>query len=126
MRRIQLAIASLVLALGVGFAAALPVYADAGDAKNDVCAGLTTGGGACNDNGKEVTGLVRTIINVISVIAGFVAVVMIIVGGMKYITSGGESSKTASAKNTIIFSLIGLVIVAMAQVIVRFVLQQVV
>jgi len=126
MRRIQLAIASLVLALGIGFATALPVYADAGDAKADVCAGLTTGGGACADNGNEVSKLVKTIVNVISVIAGFVAVIMIIVGGVKYITSGGESSKTASAKNTIVFALVGLVIVALSQVIVRFVLFQVV
>ena len=45
---------------------------------------------------------------------------MIMVGGFKYITSGGDSGKISSAKATIIYALVGLVIVAMAQFIVRF------
>jgi hypothetical protein len=47
---------------------------------------------------------------------------MIIFGGFKYITSGGESGNVTSAKNTIIYAVIGLVIVAFAQFIVQFVL----
>jgi hypothetical protein len=50
---------------------------------------------------------------------------MIIWGGLRYITSGGDSAKITSAKNTIIYALIGLVVVALAQFIVKFVLAKV-
>jgi hypothetical protein len=47
---------------------------------------------------------------------------MIIYGGFRYVTSGGNDASVSGAKNTIIYALIGLVIVALAQVIVHFVL----
>jgi hypothetical protein len=56
---------------------------------------------------------------------GIIAVLMIIIGGFKYITSGGESSNISGAKNTIIYAIIGLVIVALAQIIVHFVVNKV-
>jgi len=64
------------------------------------------------------------IINIISIIVGVVAVIMIIFGGFKYITSGGTAEKVTGAKNTILYGLIGLIIVALAQIIVKFVLHQ--
>ena len=70
----------------------------------------------------NLTGVITTVVNVISIIVGVVAVIMIIWGGLKYITSGGESNKITGAKNTILYALIGLVVVALAQFIVRFVL----
>lgn len=72
----------------------------------------------------DITNFITLVVNIISIIVGFVAVVMIIWGGMKYVTSGGESGKITSAKNTIMYALIGLVVVALAQFIVRFVLKQ--
>lgn len=72
--------------------------------------------------GANLTRIIMTIINIISVIVGAVAVIMIIIGGFRYVTSGGNDSSVASAKNTILYALIGLIIVALAQVIVRFVL----
>ena len=53
------------------------------------------------------------------------AVMMIIVGGFRYITSGGASDSVSSAKNTIIYAIVGLVVVALAQFIVQFVLNRV-
>jgi hypothetical protein len=50
---------------------------------------------------------------------------MIIVGGLKYITSGGDSGNVSGAKNTILYAIVGLVVVALAQIIVRFVLTRV-
>jgi hypothetical protein len=49
---------------------------------------------------------------------------MIIWGGLKYITSGGDSGNVTGAKNTILYAIIGLIIVALAQFIVRFVLSK--
>jgi hypothetical protein len=83
------------------------------DANQDTCSPQGTGG---------VNGLIKEIINVLSVIVGVVAVIMIIWAGFRYITSGGKQESVTSAKNTILYAVIGLVIVALAQVIVRFVL----
>lgn len=61
-------------------------------------------------------------LNLFSAIVGIIAVVMIIVGGIQYITSGGDSGNVTKAKNTILYAVIGLVVVALAQIIVKFVL----
>lgn len=86
------------------------------------CLSTTTGGCDTEPAESSVQRIIRTVINVFSLVVGVVSVIMIIVGGLKYITSGGDSGNVTSAKNTILYALIGLVIVAMAQVIVRFVL----
>lgn len=92
----------------------------------------TTGNGStCSGNSQTSQGttginnIIKTVINIFSLIVGVVAVIMIIVGGFRYITSGGDSSNVSSAKNTIIYAIIGLVIVALAQFIVQFVLNKV-
>lgn len=78
-------------------------------------------GGSATD---KVDATVRLIINVFSWVVGIASVIMIIVGGFKYIISGGDSGNITGAKNTILYAIIGLVIVALAQVIVQFVLEK--
>lgn len=73
----------------------------------------------------QATTLIRLVINIFSLVVGVVAVIMIVIGGFRYITSGGSSDSITAAKNTIIYAIIGLVIVALAQFIVRFVLGRV-
>lgn len=98
------------------------------DIQNGLCSGadLKFGSTSCSasqaDESKQLNNLISKIINIVSVIVAVVAVVMIIVGGFKYITSGGDSSNVTGAKNTILYAIIGLVIVALAQFIVKFVL----
>lgn len=53
--------------------------------------------------------------------AGIVAAIYVVVGGVGYITSSGDSGKLQKSKNTILYSLIGLAIVALAQIITAFV-----
>jgi cytochrome bd-type quinol oxidase subunit 2 len=72
----------------------------------------------------KVNSLITEIINVFSVVVGIVAVIMIIVGGFRYVTSGGSSEKVTAAKNTLLYAIIGLVIVALSQIIVKFVLDK--
>jgi hypothetical protein len=98
--------------------------------KEAVCdgVGFATGVSGCGDaeaSEGAVSGTVQKVINLLSLVVGIVAVIMIIVGGLKYITSSGDSSNVGSAKNTILFAVVGLVIVLMAQVIVRFVINRV-
>lgn len=115
------------LMLPVGLLAA-PAFA-APDIDGSLCQGanLEFGSDASCDEGdpeSTVNNIITNVINIFSVIVGVVAVVMIIIGGLKYITAGGDSGNVSGAKNTILFALIGLVIVALAQVVVRFVLSR--
>lgn len=91
-------------------------------------ANLDFSGDSCNtdtnDAGSNVGDLITRVINIISLVVGAVAVIMIIVGGLRYITSGGESGGVTSAKNTIMYAIVGLVVVALAQVIVKFVVNR--
>lgn len=77
---------------------------------------------AGNPPEQKINQLVATIVNLFSVLVGAVAVIMIIVGGFRYITSGGDSGNVSTAKNTILYAIVGLVIVALSQFIVKFVL----
>lgn len=93
-----------------------------------VCSGVDTAAGAgagCGTGGSAnatLSSLAKKFINILSLVVGIVAVVMIVYGGFKYITSGGDSGNVSGAKNTLIFAIVGLIIVALAQFIVHFVL----
>lgn len=54
-------------------------------------------------------------------LVGAIAVIMIIVGGLRYTTSAGDQSALTGAKNTIMYSIVGLIVAFMAYAIVRFV-----
>jgi len=90
--------------------------------------GLSGGGGVnCQATGVDDNSLKKLaarITNTFSIIVGAASVIMIIYGGFRYITSGGESGRVGAAKNALLYAIIGLVIVAIAQLIVHFVLAQ--
>lgn len=101
------------------------------DIEQGLCDGanlsVQSSGGTCaNDTVAEqrVDNIIKLVINIFSLVVGVVSVIMIIVGGLKYITSGGDSGNITGAKNTILYAIIGLVVVALAQVVVRFVLSR--
>jgi len=102
----------------------------AADITSNLCGGANqnalNAGGDCTETsgGMTVQSVATDIINVFSWIVGIISVIMIIYGGFRYITSGGNDSSVSGAKNTILYAIIGLVIVALAQVIVRFVINK--
>jgi hypothetical protein len=111
-------------------AMALTVTVSAQNIQDSLCSGADldlSGNGECQTGAtqEDFQDTLNSIVNIISIIVGVVAVLMIIFGGFRYITSGGDAAKVTSAKNTILYGLIGLVIVALAQFIVKFVLNQV-
>lgn len=71
---------------------------------------------------KSVPDTVRAIVNTIIYVLGFVAVAMIIIGGVQYTSSQGDSGKVKKAKDTILYGIIGLVVAILAYAIVHFVL----
>lgn len=128
MKRIILSIAILLSAV-LGSLALAPVhsYAATDGSKNEVCKGLgeVVNDKTCTgDSGGSFDKLVSTLLNLFSTIVGVVSVFMVIFGGFRYITSGGDSSKVTSAKNTIIYAVIGLVVVAFSQILVKFVINK--
>lgn len=123
-KKISMLLASLSV-LGV---MAVPAVTMAQTNTKAVCEGLALTGGKCGKEAadeKGVASTIKTVISILSLLIGVVAVIMIIIGGFKYIISLGDSSNINSAKNTILYALIGLVVVALAQIIVRFVLTNV-
>ena len=112
----------------------VPVAVSASIAE-EVCKGTNVASTGGEGSGSECTeagngtastdglfAIASNIVNLFSVVVGIIAVLMIIFGGFKYITSGGDSGNVSGAKNTLIYAIVGLVIVALAQFIVRFVL----
>ncbi len=68
------------------------------------------------------TPLFKTITNVLLFIIGAVSVIMLVIGGIRYTTSAGDSSAVTAAKNTIMYAIIGIVVALLAYAIVNFVI----
>lgn len=89
------------------------------------CGSCTASGNSCSSgSGQGVQDTVVNVINILSMVGGALAVIMLIVGGMRYVISAGNPEATKSARSTIIYALVGLVIIAVAQIIVQFVLNK--
>ena len=128
---------SAVFAFALPLAVAGVTYAanpslNQGQINNNLCGGSNglfegqTDQTGCGDTAtNRVDSLVSTVINIISVVVGIIAVIMIIIGGFRYVASGGKQESVQGAKNTILYAIIGLVIVALAQIVVHFVINKV-
>lgn len=75
-----------------------------------------------NTTGGNLFETVQNIINWVLAVLGIVAVIMIIIGGVTYMTSQGDPGKTKRARDTILYGIVGLVIALLAYAIVNFVL----
>jgi type IV secretory pathway VirB2 component (pilin) len=122
-KKIKLIITAVAFAVSIAGVGVVQTSVFAAPA-DDVCDGIKATGGTCTGDGGNVDTLVKTIVQIISAVAGIVAVIMIIISGIKYITSGGDSTKITSAKNTLIYAIVGLVIVVLSQFIVHFVVNR--
>ena len=68
------------------------------------------------------SGIFRTITNVLLFVLGAISVIMIIIGGLRYVISGGNSTAVTAAKNTILDAIVGVVVALLAYAIINFVL----
>ncbi len=76
-------------------------------------------GGA--QNTVKLEDQIKIVVNVLLFLLGAIAVIMIIIGGIRYATSNGDSSQTKAAKDTILYAVIGLIVAIMAYAIVNFI-----
>lgn len=91
-------------------------------AKGQVLQGLGQTGSDCSDN--QVNTTLKTVVTLLSMIVGIASVMVIIISGFKYITSGGDQNKVSNAKGSLIYALVGLAVAALAQLMIHFVLYQ--
>jgi hypothetical protein len=73
-----------------------------------------------NDGNKTFQQTMTQVISTLLVVLGMIAVIVIIIGGIRYTTSNGDQSAIKSAKNTILYAVVGLVVAILAFAIVNF------
>jgi len=116
-----------VLALVAIFVPLAPAASAACD-NNDIKNGSIKSGVDCaqgNSSSQELFGdgsIFTTVVNVLLFLIGAISVIMLIVGGIRYTISGGDSGAVTAAKNTIMYAIIGLIIAFLAFALVNWVL----
>jgi len=75
--------------------------------------------------GGSGTGVVTTAVNILLFVVGALSVIMLIIGGLRYVISGGNSSAVTAAKNTILYAIVGLIVAFVAYAAVNFVISAV-
>lgn len=116
MKKLSAIIISLTVLVGV--AVFVPHYDVLASTASTIQGGANTVGGAGD---KTLQDQFKNVANVLLYILGAIAVIMIIYGGIRYVTSGGDSSSIKAAKDTILYSVIGLIVAILAFAIVNFV-----
>lgn len=112
---------------GILFTAVLPSYAY--DPLSDACAGQSQSA-TCNSHGTGTTnpltgtdGIILKVANAIAILAGAAAIIMLIISGIRYVTSNGDSQAISNAKRGIISALVGLLVIGIARVLVALVVK---
>ena len=109
---------SFALAAAPAFAAPVDVFPDA------ACNGNTN---VCGNKGSTnpIFKIIKNVINVLLFASGIIAIIMIIIGGINYTLSSGDNAKVASAKNTVLYAVVGLVVASLSFVVVNFIVARI-
>jgi hypothetical protein len=107
----------------------MPAGSAFASSKADVCDGVgaASGGSGCTptDGVSDVNKLIRTAIRIFQSVVGIIALIMMVTSGLRFVTSGGDPGKVTSARNTLLYAAVGIVVVALSEVIIQFVLNRV-
>ncbi len=123
MKRIKQAVTSLIVAMVMvtGLTVALSPFAHADiDPSGSINSGVKDAGGGTTNSNLGVN--IKSIVNVLLYVLGAIAVIMIVIGGIRYALSGGDSNSVTGAKNTILYAVVGLVVAMLAYAIVNWVI----
>lgn len=120
----NLLVGALALPLiAAGLASFLPVATAQAQGDNiDITTGPESSRGE-NTPGELIgeNGVFKTITNVLLFLIGAISVIMLIIGGIRYTTSGGNSTSVQEAKNTILYAIVGIIVAILAYAVVNFV-----
>lgn len=123
----QFALVAPVLAL-VASAAVVPAQ-PAAAVNCDPSKGLTNSAECAKGEGQSDelfegdAAVFKTVTNVLLFIIGAVAVIMLVIGGIRYTISNGDQAQVTAAKNTILYAIIGIVVAILAYAAVNFVIE---
>ena len=87
----------------------------------DQCSAQNSDSSICSSTDDNVNDLIGTIVNTMLLIVGILAVIVIIIGGIMFVTSAGNQQAVTNAKNAVLYSVIGLVVAFLAYAIVNWV-----
>ena len=121
-QKIQHFAAAFAFMLGMGMFTALP--AGAINVFNDKACPAGSTSTVCKGSADSIESPVQAVISTLLIAIGIVAVIMIVVGGLRYTLSNGDASRIKSAKDTVLYSVVGLVVAMLAYAIVNFVIVQ--
>ncbi len=122
MKKILLILCSAIMTMAMVFA---PAYAE-DDICNSISHDVLNYQTLCGGGGEtELQGNVKNILNTVYFWVAIIAVIVIIIGGVKYMTSQGDAGKVKSAKDTIMYAIIGLIVTLLAFAITNFILRSV-
>lgn len=120
MKKIRLVIASIVVMAGV-LAAALPTLPVQAINVFEQCKD-NADASVCKSQGDNAESIMGTVIDLMLYTLGIISVIMIVVGGIRFATADGDPSGIKSARNTVIYSVVGLIVAILSFAIVNFVL----
>ena len=114
------------VALGLSFASPVVQAADCNPGDMSIGCGANSAQGTGQPSslfgdGRD-QGLFKTIVNIMLFLIGAVAVIMLIIGGVRYVISGGKQEDVTAAKNTIMYAIIGIIVALLAFAVVNFVI----
>lgn len=122
MKRIKTLVAAFFVAL-VGTFALMPASSTfALDPLGDICSS-NPDSEVCKSKDDNANKLIGTIVNTLLFVIGALSTIMIIVGGIFYVTSSGDAGKVAKAKNTVTYAVVGLVVAFVAFAIINWVIK---
>ena len=114
MKRIFLIFVAILSLAGFALAPTTSAFAAS---KEDVCKGV---GAASGSNGctptsgvTNINTVIETGLRIFQSIVGLIAIIMMITAGMRFVTSSGDPTKVASARNTLLYGAVGIVVVAL-------------
>lgn len=124
-KKLQTVVASLLLATGVGITVLTPATyaANCNSAADCIQDGLDATGGKASSK-TNPGDIIQLIVKILLYIIGAISVIMIIIGGIRYTISQGDSTAITAAKNTILYAVIGLIVAIFAYAIVDFVVSR--
>lgn len=124
----------LILALLIlGFSFVLsPISARAFDPFEKTCDSATSGSSVCTEVAEKKgtnpfdgsQGIIPTIANFMAALGGLIAVIVIMVSGLRLIMSSGDSAKVTQSRNAIIYAAAGIVVIVLARTILGFVINK--
>lgn len=125
MSKIKYFILTLGLIAGFGLVI-VPSYASASgpNVLDPACAGTEAAKSPiCKDRNKDkVPAFVKTLVNVLLYVLGAVSVIVIVISGFFYATSGGDAALITKSKNTLLYAVVGLIVALLAYAVVNFVI----